>query len=167
MLGRALLPPSVKLGFPFGLELLLAALSLLGYGAAAALAVGTPRATRRSTVRGWAEAAPAPEPRIRRQRLALGLGAAVALALSLAPLWGGLGAFRARWGESAGEGAVLTALVSGALGAVVVAMGVGPMLRASRISAKPLTIRRFRALGYFAAAALGVVTYVMLRSAQP
>lgn len=129
------------------------AVSLVAFGAAAALALTRPTRLRTAVWRPLDAVAPLEGPRVRwvGRRLLLAVTGAFALALALiAPEVGDLSGFAAAWGEAAEEAATLNAVMGGALGASLLALIVGPGLRASH---RQVTRRR---AGRRAAALIGL-----------
>ncbi len=131
---------------PYGtVGLSIGALGLVAFGAAAAHAVTRPVRVRTATWRPLGTVSPLEEPKVRRwgRRLLVGVTGAGALALALiAPKAGDTAFFVAAWGDAADEAATLSAVVGGALGASLLALIVGPGLRASR--RRGVTRRRSR-----------------------
>lgn len=117
------------------LGLLFGALSLLAYGAGAALAASRPQGHRPTSLRPLGSVQPIPpdRSRVRTQLALIGVTASAATAVAVvAPMLGGRTALVAAWGDAAREAGVLVAVVAGALGTAVVALFVAPAMRASR-----------------------------------
>lgn len=115
--------------------LVLGASSMVAFGAGAAYATMRPPSLRPTSRRPLGSVTPVDEPRSRRRGRHLLVGAGVlgsVLIAIVAPALGGVEAYGEPWGRAAPEAAVLTAVVGGALGAVTLAIFVGPTLRAPR-----------------------------------
>jgi hypothetical protein len=118
--------------------LLLGAIATLAYAAAAAHALGLPPHLRSTTTTKLPSAARARPgaPALRRLVLGTAVVGAVVVAL-VVPSLGSRAQYALAWGEAAEEGRVLTAIVGGAVGSVVLAVIVGPSLRAARPVGRP------------------------------
>lgn len=138
--------PALVVDSPFSTPgVALGALCLCAFGAAAALSAGRPRQLRETSTRPLTSVAPTQEHTGRRwvRRAVLFVTTAGAAALAwLAPAVGDRTGYQAAWGDTAREAATLTAVVGGALAVSIVALFVGPSLRASRT--RPPSSRRVR-----------------------
>jgi len=116
------------------LSMLLAAASLLAYGAAALQACRTPlamlptRSQARRSDRGGS--APREPITLRAAAWLLWIGA-FAIAL-VAPLSSDYATLQLAWGEAADAGAAFTAVVAGGIGVSLIGMELGPLLKARR-----------------------------------
>jgi hypothetical protein len=150
---------------PLGTVLL--ALSLCGYGAAAAVSLdrGADLLPVAHVALGrdpWD--APPPE-RSRRQRAFVALCFAGAAGIALvAPTLGGASALERAWGDAAAVGGVLSAVVASALGVTVLAVYMAAGLRASSATERPprgdVTLR---VVWFLFLALLGAVTYLIVQ----
>jgi hypothetical protein len=128
------------------LSMLLAAASLLAYGAAALQACRTPlpllptRSHARRSERSTRPAASVGPLRVAAALLWVG---AFAIAL-VAPLSTDYATLQQAWGESADAGATFTAVVAGSIAATLLGMDLGPLLKARRASHVSLRTRRNR-----------------------
>ena len=149
--------------------LLLGAASLIAYGAAAVFAVSRPHALRATTHRPLGSVAPIEERAalIWSRRAVLSVGAIGAAVLAVvAPVVGGMAAYEEVWGEAAAEASVLAAVVGGALGACVIALFVGPTLRAPRSPAPTRRQVNRRVGALLASVAIGVLFWVFYFTQQ-
>ena len=116
------------------LSMLLAAASLLAYGAAALQACRTPLAllpTRSQARRSERGALPARESRVLRvAALSIWIGA-FAIAV-VAPLSSDYASLQLIWGDAADAGAAFTAVVAGGIAVTLVSSELGPLLKARR-----------------------------------
>lgn len=145
--------------------MLLAAVSLLAYLAAAAHALTRPRAPRESSVHPLRTKEPVAEPAPRRwlRRALLGTASMGALAIAvLAPAWAERSARVEAWGDAADDGAVLTAIVAAISAAVALGAVIGPGLRADRKPRDPAKDRRRFALS-LGVAIVGAIGWLVLR----
>jgi hypothetical protein len=156
---------SAQLYGPLGMVLL--ALSLCAYGAAAAASLDVPAQVLSVThaplgADPWD--APPPE-RGMRQRLFIALCASGAGAIALvAPTLGGTSVLERAWGDAAGVGAVLSAVVAGALGIAVLAIYMPNALRArSATEQSPRSDTTLRVAWFLFLALLGAITYVVVQ----
>lgn len=143
--------------------LLIGVSSLVAFGATAAYACTRPPSLRPSTRRPLGSVTPIdePVPRIRGRRLLLATGVVGSVLVALvAPALGGVESYGETWGRAAPEAAVLTAVVGGALGTVILAMFVGPTLRATR--GRRLSRRQIdrRVAALLLSVAIGAAIYV-------
>lgn len=139
------------------------ALALLAYGAAAARALARSGPARRGDRRPLeaSEGAPARPPGTVPRRWLLGGATAGALALVLSPAaTRDPESFAEAWGPAQTEAALLVAAVSTALGVSVLAVFVGPGLRASRERPPSPAERRSRVARAITLAALGVLAWL-------
>jgi hypothetical protein len=128
------------------LSLLLAAASLLAYGAAALQACRTPLALlpTRSQARRSERGGTAPrESQVLRAAAALIWIGAFAIAL-IAPLSSNYASLQLAWGEAADAGAALTAVAAGGIAVSLLGMQLGPLLKARRASHVSTRTRRNR-----------------------
>jgi len=154
---RAFTPPA----------LVVAVLSMLLYGASAAWAASRTAPVRRSESRALDLISPSSgrplNPRLRRLVIALALAGAFAIAV-VAPTLGGLASLQRDWGEAATRGAVFTAVVGATLASVVVAVFLGPALRADyRRATLSRRARRIRVASMLFLSLLGALTYLVIR----
>ncbi len=151
------------------LTLVAATLSFVAWGAAAARAVGRPPRTRvatREPLGPRAEAVPGSGRRTAARRALLGITALGALAIvSVAPTLTGGGDAERAWGDAAAEGALLATVTGGALATLVLALFVGPALRAPRgpRGTRPSLLRAGLAVVAFATGIAAWVVYARLR----
>jgi hypothetical protein len=128
------------------LSMLLAAASLLAYGAAALQACRTPLAvlpTRSQARRSDRGAAPPPESvPMRAAALLLWMGA-FAIAL-VAPLSSDYESLQLAWGDAADAGAAFTAVCAGGIAVSLLGMELGPLLKARRARHVSMRTRRNR-----------------------
>lgn len=128
------------------LSMLLAAASLLAYGAAALQACRTPLhllPTRSQARRSERGAAPPRESNaLRAAALLLWVGA-FAIAL-VAPLSSDYATLQLAWGEAADAGAALTAVAAGGIAVTLVGVDLGPLLKARRARHVSTRTRRNR-----------------------
>lgn len=152
------------------LGLLVAALSLLAYGAAAADACARPRTLRASTAQVLASPRGAEEPAARTwlRRFVLGGTALAGLAIAVvAPASGSRAALVRAWGEAADEATVLASIVGAAASAIGIAGLLGPRLRAARPSEVPSAQRRaVRAGVAMLLASIALAAYLVLRALE-
>jgi len=143
--------------------LVLGALSVVAYGAGTVFAVTRPYALRATTRRPLGSVAAIDEPgsRIwaRRALLALATTGAVVLAV-VVPALGGTASYEEAWGRAAPEAAVLTAVAGGALGTAVLALFIGPSLRAPRTPDPTRRQVRRRVTALLVSVAIGVAFWV-------
>ena len=142
---------------PFGMGV--AALSLVGYVAAAAHATGGALAILPHEEHPASPKEPVAEPPARRwlRRFLLGAGTIGALAIAVvAPAAGRHRELVERWGEAAPDAAVLAAVVAGLLAAVALGGVIGPALRAERSARPPAARRRVLAVALFVATVAGM-----------
>jgi hypothetical protein len=147
--------------------MVLLALSLCGYGAAAAASLDVPAQVLSVThaplgTDSW-DAVP-PE-RGMRQRLFIALCVTGAGAIALvAPTLGGTSVIERAWGDAAGVGAVLSAVVAAALGIAVLAIYLPNALRARGASDQPPRAdTTLRVAWFLFLAMLGAVTYFIVQ----
>ena len=143
--------------------LVIGAVSLVAFGAGAAYATTRPASLRPTSRRPLGSVAPIEEPTLRTlgRRLLLGAGVVGAVLVAIvAPALGGAESYGEVWGRAAPEAAVLTAVVGGALGAVTLAMFVGPTLRAPRGREPSRRQRDRRVVALLFSVALGLAFYV-------
>jgi hypothetical protein len=151
----------------FGLAL--GALCFVAYGAGSALSVGRPPSIRESTHKPLGTVAPVEERAERRwgRRILLGVTGALSFGLALvAPRVGDGAAYLEAWGEAAREGATLTAVVGGALGAALLALVVGPGLRVSRAHARNVQRSNRRATMMFGLFVVGLMLFAFYETAR-
>ena len=145
--------------------LALAGVSLLAFLGAAAVATSRPHVTRRTSERPLPDAV-VPEierGRLWRQRIVFGaFGLGALLITSVAPWLGGPRSVELSWGDAAREGALLTAVATGAVASSLFALFLGPALRLTRAVATPRQ-RRARIALLLLLVALGAATIVLLR----
>ena len=128
------------------LSMLLAAASLLAYGAAALQACRTPlailptRSQARRSDRG--AAAPRQSATLRAAAWLMWIGA-FAIAL-VAPLSSDYATLQLAWGEAADAGAAFTAVVAGGIGVTLLGVELGPLLKARRARHVSTRTRRNR-----------------------
>jgi hypothetical protein len=150
------------------LALVFALASLAAYGAAAIAQCSAPSQARTVEHKPLGEVAPV-EPETRKQTLGtlvLLTVTAGALWLAVAGSWGTPARLREQWGRAAAEGATLTAIAAGVVGAVAISF-VAPALRADR-GQKPSPEDAQRRLGWLALVAVsGLVVYGLVRFAKP
>lgn len=139
-------------------------LSLAGYACAASSLCARPAAVRAVDHRPLGEVAPIDVERRKHVLGTLVLSAVAAGALLLVcwSSWATPAHYREQWGLAAPEGATLTALVAGIVGALSLSL-VGPALRAERGQARPREQRKRRVTWLLLVAASGVVVYAVLR----
>jgi hypothetical protein len=128
------------------LSMLLAAASLLAYGAVALQACRTPLQllpTRSQARRSERGAAPPPESRAMRAAAALLWIGAFAIAL-IAPLSGSYATLQLAWGDAADAGAAFTAVVAGGIAVSLLGIQLGPLLKARRAQHVSTRARRNR-----------------------
>lgn len=128
------------------LSMLLAAASLLAYGAAALQACRTPLALlpTRSQARRSDRGAPAPpDSKVLRAGAWLLWIGAFAIAL-VAPLSSDYGALQLAWGDAADAGAAFTAVVAGGIAVNLLGTELGPLLKARRARHVSTRTRRNR-----------------------
>ena len=128
------------------LSMLLAAASLLAYGAAALQACRTPLAllpTRSQARRSERGGAPARDSSTLRAAAWLLWIGAFAIAL-VAPLSSDYATLQLAWGEAADAGAAFTAVVAGGIAVSLVGMELGPLLKARRARHVSTRTRRNR-----------------------
>ena len=160
--------PQLTIATPYSTPgLLVGALSLAAFGAGAAFSATRPAQLRPNTSRPLGSVVPIEEHTGRRRvRWALlGVTSVGALAIAVvAPAVSDRAGYEALWGEAAGEAAVLTAVVAGALAAATLALFVGPTLRASR--ARRSSGRRVRRrIGWLLlSAVVGALFYAFYRA---
>jgi hypothetical protein len=146
------------------LTLAFALLSLAVYGAAAIAHSSTPAVTRAVEHKPLGEVAPV-DPETRKQTMGTVVLVSVtlgALWLAIAGSWGTPARLREQWGRAAAEGATLTAVAAGVIGAIALAF-VAPALRADR-GAKPTPEESSRRLSWLLLVAVsGLVVYALLR----
>jgi|GEM_PF-5977457 len=139
-------------------------LSLAGYLSVASALCAVPETARSVDHRPLGEIPPV-DLETRKQaigKLTLGAVGLGALGLVCWGSWATPAHFREMWGRAAPEGATLTALVSGIVGALALSM-VGPALRAER-GPKPARDQRLQRVGWLLlVAASGLVVYALLR----
>jgi hypothetical protein len=150
------------------IPLLAAVLSITLYGACAAWATTRPAAPPRqgdSSPLGHPSSPsvrPA-NPVLRRLVIAIALSGALAIAL-VAPVVGGRAALERDWGEAAARGAVLTAVVAATVGSVVIAVFLGPALRADdRRPRRSRRARRTQVVVMLLLTLLGAAAYSVIR----
>ncbi len=147
------------------LPLLLAPLSACGFGAA--LVAATSPAPRSIAVELTPLRAVTPPRTVGRMRAALPrvlLGAgALAIGLVL-PALGDPAELAARWGEGSRQGAVLSAIVGGALAVAVLAAFLPSALRQDAKDVEPRADAALRTGWYLFLALLGAVTYYVVQS---
>lgn len=151
-------------GLSSSLPLLLAPLSACGFGAA--LVVATSPAPRRLAVeltplRALAAPRAAGLVRAALPRVLLGTGA-VALGLVL-PALCDPAELAERWGDAGRQGAVLSAIVGGALGVAVLASFLPAALRQEPSDAEPRADAALRTGWYLLLSLLGAVTYYVVQ----
>jgi hypothetical protein len=150
------------------LALIFALTSLAAYGAAAITQCSAPSQARSVEHKPLGEVAPV-EPETRKQTLGTLVLLSVtagALWLAVAGSWGTPARLREQWGRAAAEGATLTAIAAGVVGAVAISF-VAPALRADR-GQKPSAEDAQRRLGWLALVAIsGLVVYGLIRFARP
>jgi hypothetical protein len=138
---------------------------LAGYLAASSALCAEPAGLRGVEHRPLGEI-PAVDLETRKQRLgkaALGVVALGALGLVAGASWATPAHFREMWGRAAPEGATMTALAAGIVGALALSL-VGPGLRAER-AAQPPNEQRSRRVGWLLLVALsGLAVYAAVRS---
>lgn len=148
------------------LSLPLSALALLAYGAAAVQSCRAPLPLLPVTSHARkAERPHAPEAGRTLRLVGSGILLAGAGAIALiAPLVSGYPQLKAAWGEAAGAGSVLAAVVGGALAVSVVGLELGALYR-SKQGAAPLTRRQRtnRVATWLFAALVGLVLYGVLQ----
>lgn len=148
--------------------LVVAVLATVAYGAGAAAATARPDAFRAATRKPLGGVAPVPDEPRRRwlRRLLLGAAALGALGLgAIAPSWGERADLERSFGEAAPEAALVAAVIGGALATAIIALFIGPSLRAARdrVPTRPQLTRR--AIGWLVAALGGIAVYwVITRS---
>ena len=148
------------------LSMLLAAASLLAYGAATLQVCRTPldllptRSQARRSERGTAPPAPS---RVLRAAAAVVWAGAFAIAL-VAPLSSDYPALQLAWGESADAGAALTAVAAGAIAVSLLGLELGPLLKARRARHISTRARRNRiAVTLFLTLCGGLIYLSLLR----
>ena len=150
------------------LTLAFALASLAAYGAAAIAHSSAPAAARAVEHKPLGEVAPV-DPETRKQTLGTVVLVSVtlgALWLAIAGSWGTPARLREQWGRAAAEGATLTAVTAGVVGALALAF-VAPALRADR-GAKPSAEESSRRLSWLLLVAVsGLVVYALLRLTRP
>ncbi len=150
---------------PLGMVLL--AVSLCGYGAAAASSLDMPAHALRVTHAPlgsdpW-DAVPADRGLRQRVFIALCVTGAGAIAL-VAPALGGTSVLERAWGDAAGVGAVLSAVVAAALGITVLAIYMPNALRAkSATEQAPRSDTTLRVAWFLFLALLGAITYFIVQ----
>jgi hypothetical protein len=145
-------------------SMLLAAASLLAYGAAALQACRTPLMllpTRSQARRSERGAAPAQDSHAMRVAAALLWVGAFAIAL-VAPLSTDYAALQLAWGEAADAGAAFTAVAAGGIAVSLLGMRLGPLLKARRAQHVSLRTRRNRIAVMLFLALCGVLVYLGL-----
>lgn len=143
---------------PFGM--LLGVLSLLAYGARAALATGRPDRLRASTPRPLGSIPPLRETpgRARMQKVVLGVTGAGALAIAaLAPPLASRSELEPAWGAAASDAAILVAVVAGAVAAVAIGLVVAPATRADRTRPPSTRQVRRRVVALLLAVTMGMI----------
>jgi hypothetical protein len=128
------------------LSMLLAAASLLGYGAVALQACRTPLTllpTRSHARRSERTSIPPANTGVLRLAAALLWVGAFAIAL-IAPLSSDYSALQHAWGDAADAGAAFTAVVAGSIAVTLLGMELGPLLKARRASHVSTRTRRNR-----------------------
>jgi hypothetical protein len=146
-------------------SLVLGALAFLAYAAGCALAVTPPRAVREHEATLLPLAAELPDiPRspFRAAMLATFVAGAFLIAV-VAPLWPAWPRVQAAWGEAAGPGAVLSAVVAGALATSMLALHLTSLLRHAD-APPPLTApeRRLQIATLLFVSLLGGVVYFVI-----
>jgi len=148
------------------LSLILGAVSLIAFAAATAAASSRSRSRRpcRQVPLGHAQAfsEPVRTSWIRRSMLLLAISGAFGLSF-VAPLLAGRDGYEAAWGEAANAAFVLTAVVGASLGCAILAVFVGPALRASRKRPRSTLMANRRFLLFMSVAFLGSLTYALLQ----
>ncbi|MEY4580562.1 MAG: hypothetical protein RL701_5265 [Pseudomonadota bacterium] len=145
------------------LSITLAAVALLAYGAAALQACRAPLPIlpSRSHARRTELPKAADSQRVIKW-LASGVLIVGALAIALiAPLSSSYAQLQAAWGEAADAGAVLTAVVAGAIAMTVVAVELAPLLRSQGAPRMPANKRNKRIAVMLLLTMLGGVTYLL------
>jgi hypothetical protein len=144
--------------------LMFSLLSLMGYLSAASTLSAEPPSSRSVDQRPLGEVSPV-NLETRKQTLGkLVLGTVLCGGLVLVSLagWGTPAQLRERWGRSAAEGATLTALVAGLVGALALSL-VGPALRAQRGPVRTPGQRTGRVVWLLLVALSGAVVYLALK----
>jgi len=170
--GAVALRPELRIDEAYSwLGLVLGVISTAAFGAGAALACSRPMPTRAAVARPLGEVAPIVEnvARAWTRRVMLILGGVGALLLiAVAPSIGTSSQLETAWGdgESASEGALLAAVIAGAIATAALGAFIGPSLRASR-SPPPLAARTRRTVaGLLLAVLVGALSYIALRLAE-
>jgi hypothetical protein len=150
---------------PLGMVLL--AVSLCGYGAAAAASLDVPAqvlsVTQASLGADPWDAAPAERGMRQRVFIAMCVAGAGAIAL-VAPAIGGTSVLERAWGDAAGVGAVLSAVVAAALGVAVLAIYMPNALRAKTGAEQtPRGDSTLRVVWFLFLALLGAITYFVVQ----
>ena len=147
-----------------GLSMLLAGLSLLAYGVAALSTCRAPLPIlpARSHARR-SERTPSPEPvwSARNVAAAALMGGAPASA-RVAPFTDDSKVLTAAWGEAADAGAVLTAVVAGAIAVSIVSMDLGPLLKGQSLARRSTRRQRNRIATMLFLTLLGGVVYLTI-----
>jgi hypothetical protein len=144
----------------------LAAISLVAFGAGAAHALGRPLVLREAVQKPLGGIAPVDEEPKRRllRRLLLGLGGVGALAIAMiAPLAGATEGYEAAFGEHASTAATLIVTLAGAIASAVLVFFVGPSLRSTRVAPPTRKIARRRFYGFMVSVVLGLLFYLFYR----
>ncbi len=147
----------------------LGALGLVAFGAGAAMAVGRPLEVRSASRRPLGTVAPVEERSQRRRgrRILVAITTAGAFAIALfAPAVGDQSAYVQAWGEASREAATLSAVVGGGLSASLLALVIGPGLRASRARAPVARQANRRALMLLGLFVVGLVLYAFYVTAR-
>jgi hypothetical protein len=149
------------------LGILLLALSLCAYGAAAAVSVDPGAEELRTTHAALGSDpwdAPPPDRGLRQRGfIAVCFAGAAGVAL-IAPTLGGQSAVEHAWGDAASAGGVLTAVVAAALGVAVLAVYMGSALRAKATPERtPRGDVALRIVWLLFLALLGAVTYFIVQ----
>lgn len=146
------------------LSMLLAAASLLAYGAVALQACRTPLAilpTRSQARRSERGSVPVRESKaMRAAALAIWIGA-LAIAL-IAPLSSDYPSLQLAWGEAADAGAAFTAVVAGAIAVSLLSTELGPLLKARRLRHVSTRTRRNRIAVMLFLTLCGLLVYLGL-----